>query len=248
MGIEIFVENYSNFTEVEKKIAKDILTNPENFTNSSAATIADQLYISKTSLINFAKKLGFQGFSELKYFVKSQLNTSEDKKEKDFDILVSNLQTEFEKSIKLIDETLIKEFCEYITQSNRLYIASRGASKQFAQLFCNRLNMLGIPSIFIDDFNLINVLKDHLTENDTVLLISLSGKTKILVSFAEYILSSSAKLISITGFNNNPIQSLSHHHLSFYSDVTDTAYKDIHSRLGMQMVLQLIVDYIYNKS
>src|SRR5699024_11982638 len=74
------VDNFNDLTEVERKIAESILENPELFIDHSVADIADKLYVSKTSIINFAQKMGFQGYSELRYFIRSAVENEDDTK------------------------------------------------------------------------------------------------------------------------------------------------------------------------
>ncbi|MGO4938296.1 MurR/RpiR family transcriptional regulator [Fundicoccus sp. Sow4_H7] len=245
MGLELIVSKYEEFTETEKKIAQHILKNPNLVSVSSAAEFAEEIFVSKTSVINFAKKLNFDGYSELKYFIRSNLSidTSE-AQPMTYDYIFQSLRDEVDKTLQLLDEKLIAEFCSQLLQSKNLYVASRGASKSMGKTFCTNLHMLGISAIFIEDFNLIKVLQNRLTDQDTVLLISLSGKTQILQDFANYALTNNSNLLSITGFNTNPIQRKSKMHLSFYSPITDTKFRDLHSRLGLQLVLQFIIEYL----
>ena len=104
--------------------------------------------------------------------------------------------------------------------------------------------MLSIPAVFIDNFNLINVMKSHIGPNETIIIISLSGETKILQDLAKFSKINKSKLLTITGFHLNPIQELSDYALNFYSDIRDTKYRDIHSRIGMQVIINLIINKI----
>lgn len=246
MGLERIVEVYTQLTETEKRIAESILGNPKLLSESSSSEYADQLFVSKTSIINFAKKIGFDGFSELKYYVRNHLLSINQSKKKamTFSNIQHRMADEVIKTSQLIDEEHLKEFCMQLLHSRRLYVASRGASKLPVRSFCNSLHMLGISAIFIEDFNLIKVLKDSLSKEDTVLLVSLSGQTQILQDFANYALLNQCKLLSVTGFNHNAIQEKSDLHLSFFATTTDTTHRDVYSRLGMQVVLQTIIEYI----
>ncbi len=240
MSLDILIKNYSKLTKSEKEIAHYISLNQDDVINLTSSELSEKLYVSKTTLINFCKKIGFEGFAEMKYYLKSN---QEDYTEKfsESNSIKADLLYEVKKTLEILDDDRVLEFCENIIVSKNLYIASRGASKQIAISFCNNLNMLGIPAIFIDNFNLINVMKNHLSYKDTVIVISLSGKTKILLDLSKMAKINGSKLLTITAFHSNPIQNLSDNSLNFYSSTMDTSYRDIHSRVGMNIVCSCII-------
>ncbi|WP_158679131.1 MurR/RpiR family transcriptional regulator [Anaerococcus marasmi] len=240
MSLDILIKNYSNLTKSEKEIAHYISINQEDVINTTSSELAEKLYISKTTLINFCKKIGFEGFTEMKYYLKSNQEDKIEKHNRD-NSTKDEILNEVKKTLEILDDEKVLEFCENIIASQNLYIASRGASKQIAISFCNNLNMLGIPAIFIDNFNLINVMKNHLNHKDTVIVISLSGKTKILNELSKITKINGSKLLTITAFHSNPIQNVSDNSLNFYSNTMDTSYRDIHSRIGMNIVCSYII-------
>lgn len=244
MSLEVFVKNYHKFTENEKKIVSYISSNLEEVAESTSRELSEKLYISKTSLINFCKKLGFDGFAEMKYFIKSYLDNIQNDNEVSNENIKDKLMNEVKKTLELVKDESIEEFSKQIIEAHSIYVASRGTSKQVAISFCHSLNMLGIPAVFIDNFNLINVMKSHIGPNETIIIISLSGETKILQDLAKFSKINKSKLLTITGFHLNPIQELSDYSLNFYSDIRDTKYRDIHSRIGMQVIINLIINKI----
>lgn len=244
MSLDIFIKDYNNLTEIERKIVTYISSNEEEVINSTTRELAEKLYISKTTLINLCKKLGFEGFLEMKYYLKQDSLEEENEKQNFNSNIKEKLYNEVEKTLELLDDQKVEGFSKEIINSDNLYVASRGTSKQVSISFCNNLNMLGIPAIFIDNFNLINVMKNHLGAKDTIVIISLSGQTKILRDLAKFSKVRNSKLLTITGFHANPIQNLSDYSLNFYSDITDTKYRDIHSRIGMNIVFSLVINKI----
>ena len=64
--IETIAENRNQYTKTERLIADYIINNVLIFTVSSIGGVAEELGISKTSLIRFAKKAGFDGYLEFR--------------------------------------------------------------------------------------------------------------------------------------------------------------------------------------
>jgi|SRR5690625_1091996 len=239
------VDNFNQLTEVERKIAENIVEKPELFIHHSVADIADNLFVSKTSIINFAQKMGFQGFSEMRYFIRATLEDEEKAaKMSTFEEVNQHLAREVQKTFELIREKDLILFCEQIQQAQTLYILARGITKQYATALSMQLRTMDIIAIFVDDYNLIKTLPNTLKENDTVLIISLSGKTEILVEFTNRAMAKKSKILSITSFGNNPINQMSDYSLNFYSDDIEEKYRELDSRMGMHVVLQQVIEYL----
>lgn len=239
------VDNFNDLTEVERKISESIIENPELFINHSAAELADKLYVSKTSIINFSQKMGFQGFRELRYFIRSTIeNEVNTERLSTFEEVNHHLSREVQKTFELIQEGNLITFCKQIVDAKTLYILARGITKQYATALSMQLRTMDIIAIFVDDYNLIKTLPNTLKENDTVLIISLSGKTDILVEFTNRAMAKKSKIMSITSFGNNPINHMSDYYLNFYSETIVEKYRELDSRMGMHIVLQQIVEYL----
>lgn len=239
------VDNFNDLTEVERKISESVIENPELFISYSVADIADKLYVSKTSIINFAQKMGFQGFSEMRYFIRSAIEDETNKRRlSTFEEVNHHLSREVQKTFELVQERDLITFCRQLVQSKTLYVLARGITKQYATGFTLQLRTMDIIAIFVDDYNLIKTLPNTLKEEDTVLIISLSGKTDILVEFTNRAMAKKSKIMSITSFGNNPINQMSDYYLNFYSETIVEKYRELDSRMGMHIVLQQIVEYL----
>lgn len=244
MSLSRLVNNFNALTEVEQKIAESIIKTPEVYTNRSAADVADSLFVSKTSIINFAQKMGFEGFSELRYYIQTTLNEENQNHLSTFDEINSYLYREVQKTFELVREEDLIAFIKQLKEAKTIYVLARGITKQYATAFTLQLRMLDFIAIFVDDYNLIKTLPNTLKAEDTCVILSLSGKTDILVEFTNRALAKSSKILSITSFGNNPINQMSDFTLNFYSDTTVQKYRDLDSRTGLNIILQQIIEYL----
>lgn len=244
MSLSRLVNNFNSLTEVEQKIAESIIATPEIYINRSATDVADELFVSKTSIINFAQKMGFQGYSELRYYIQASIEDDNYQHLSTFEEINTHLSREVEKTFELIREQDLITFIDQLKDANTIYILARGITKQFATAFALQLRMLDIIAIFVDDYNLIKTLPNTLKEEDTCIILSLSGSTDILVEFTNRAMARNSTIMSITSFGNNPINQMSDYSLHFYSDTTVQKYRDLDSRMGLQIVLQQIIEYL----
>ena len=148
MNLSRLTQGYDELTDLEKKIVEYIMNNPKMIQDSPASEIAEILYVSKTSIINLSKKLGFEGYSELRYYVKDYL-ASKGKNNNDlsYDTILDNIHTEITKTISLQSEENINKIVNRILSSRIVYVVGRGASEPIANLLSSRLALLNIKAI-----------------------------------------------------------------------------------------------------
>src|SRR5699024_12659598 len=69
-----FLNNYEDMTESERKVLNYVVNNREVIPMMKINDLAEAIYVSKTVIINFAQKLGFSGFGEMKYSINHIIN------------------------------------------------------------------------------------------------------------------------------------------------------------------------------
>jgi len=217
MKLEKLTGSYGQLSSLEKKVVEFMASSPEEVVKMTARDLSEKLFISKTTIINLCKKLGFEGYTELKYYLKS--SSEEEKKvwkeieEVSFSEILRNLREEAKKTLDLKREEN------------------------------TRLAMLKIRTIFVDDFNLIDNIKDHIEPDEAVLLLSLSGNTKRILDIAKGARIRGAKVLVITGFSDNKVEKYADSVLYAYAKTTDTEVNDLISRVGMHLTLQILLTY-----
>lgn len=238
-------ENYDKLTDLEKKIIEYIVSNPQDVLYLTANELAKKIYVSKTSIINLSKKLGFDGYSELRYYVKHHIESQENlKKLPSFNDILLNIYDEVNKTLSLQNEENIKSIVEVIRNSRAVYIIARGASMPLADLFCSRLALLKIKSIFISDLNLIDVISENLSKGETLILMSLSGETQKIKTVAKQARALGIDVIALTSFSNNSLQKIANYKMFCFADNTETKYNDLVSRVGLHVLIQILISYL----
>ena len=211
------LQNYSKLTEIEKKIFHYIVENAKEIQTQTAKEIAERNFVSKTTVINVAKKCGFQGFSDFKYYLLYH-----------------------QAAVQPTDEKTLAEAAGIILTSRLIYIFGAGLSGQIAAMLENLLLKQGVKALFVRDGNNIATITAGGHAEDAVLLLSLSGRTEKLVEMAKKAKIKGMKLISITAFSDNEIQAMADIRLYSYAGISDTKTNDTLSRLGMHLIICLL--------
>lgn len=108
----------------------------------------------------------------------------------------------------------------------------------------SRLAACKIKSIFISDINLINAVIENVLDNEMIIFLSQSGTTRTIVDVALKANLMGIETVAITSFGKNELQKYCTNNLYFYANETDTKKNDVISRVGMNIVTQLLIEYI----
>ena len=126
--------NYDKMNATEIKILQYIIKNIDEIQKITVKELSQRLFVSKTTIINRAKKLGYEGFSELRFFLK---NISERKTENqeeyipeknDVNDIFEEMSHEINRTLMIQDREEIEEVVKKIIKSRIVYIISRGGS------------------------------------------------------------------------------------------------------------------------
>jgi len=248
MNLKRITNSYNELSVLEKKIVEYLSNHPEDVINMTSRELADTLYISKTTVINLAKKLGFDGYTELKYYLKNQIHHQDDPKESQEDMLFKNIindiSEEATKTLSIQNEDNVRHIVKILMESKTVYVISRGASKPFGSYLSSRLAMLKIRCILVDDLNLIDILSEHIEPDESILLISLSGNTKSIVDISKAAHIKGSKVMVLTSFSDTKVQKNSDVTLYCYAKNTETKHNDLISRIGIHILIQVILQYM----
>jgi len=114
--------NYDKMNATEIKILQYIIKNIDEIQKITVKELSQRLFVSKTTIINLAKKLGYEGFSELRFFLK---NISERKTENqeeyipeknDVNDIFEEMSHEINRTLMIQDREEIGEVVKKITK------------------------------------------------------------------------------------------------------------------------------------
>lgn len=240
--MEKLAKLYSTLTNSEQKAFTYIYNNRDLVMKMKINDLAKETFTSKTVIINLSQKLGFEGFSDLKYFLKTaKIEGSNKNIVNDIEF---KLKENMEKTFHVTRDKIYKEVSEEIISAKTVYVFARGTSKAAGYYLNHMLLTIGIKCVFVKDYNLIPLVSDTLTSDELVILISLSGATEKILEVANRSKINGARSIAITSFGSNELAKISDNSLYFVSDDVETKFNDSISRMGMFVVIEILVNTI----
>ena len=179
---ELVAQNYEALNDNDFYIYQYIVHHQKEVQKMTIYELAEQCNISHTSILRFAKKLGLDGFGELKVYLKWELN-----RKKSFDRdKVSLIVGEYNDIINDLLHKDMEELLEKIHNAKRVYIyATEQAQYQVAQEMKREFIHSGKLMVVVDglaelDFLLMQALKD-----DFFIIISQFGDNESAVCLAK---------------------------------------------------------------
>ena len=232
---------YRDLTNTEKEVLHFILENEEFVSNTTSRQIAERCNVSKTVIINVTKKMGFEGFSEYKYYLKNQIHKKQKNSTIDF---VNDTMDNLSKTLLLNQQNQINDCVDKINKAETIYVLGRGSSKFMASYLTHQLITLNIKASVVSDYNHFGVIAKTMGENDLMIALSLSGETTITVNTAKIASMRKREVISITAFSNNSLAYFSDNNIYFSSTDVDTKTDDTVSRTPMLFVIELLINKV----
>lgn len=240
--MENLAKLFNKLTNSEQKVFTYIYYNQQKVMKMKITDLAKETFTSKTVIINLAQKLGFEGFSDLKYYLKSNINSE------DTINIMEDLQYELKQNIEktfiVAEGDLYKRISEKVIKAKTVYVFARGTSKAAGYYLNHLLLTVGIKCIFVKDYNLLTLVSKTLEDGELVILISLSGNTTKILEVANIAKVRGSEVIAITSFGNNELSKISDYTLHCVSNDTETKDNDSISRISMFIVIEMLINSI----
>lgn len=243
-------EAFSSYTQKEKLIAAYILENQEEVLRFSAQLLGEKTKTSAAAIIRFSKKLGYQGFSELKVSLARSssvdtldLNDVLDDQD-NMDTLIkksrqSNLRT-IETTYDLLNIDDINRAVELLDKAKTVYLFGVGGSGVVCSDFQYKLMRVGKKVIFCKDIHVQLMFATAINEDDVIIAVSYSGKTKEILTASRWAKKYNVPIIAITQFGTSSLSKLATISLGIPSEEKELRIGAISSRISSLVITDLL--------
>ncbi|MDT8717873.1 MurR/RpiR family transcriptional regulator [Clostridium sp. 19966] len=250
MGCLYKIKSFKNFTKTEEKLAKYITENVNGIIYDSVQDIAAKADISPAAVIRFSKKLGYNGFAELKIDLAKD-NTEEVPLFSEKICQKDSLKTIVKKSkasdasaveqtYKLLRIETLNDAVQAMKNAKRIYLFGIGSSGICCYDLAQKLSRVGYNAVFYNDFHIQLAASNYISKDDVALAVSYSGNTKEINVAMEYAKDQGATTISITQFTKSPLLKFSDLALYIPSQEKDLRLGAVSSRNASLILTDLL--------
>lgn len=208
-----------SLTKTEKKVAEYFLTPRSMKKDVTINHVSELLSVSPALIVKLAKKLGYNGFKELKQellVVENEKKYSPDQQLSPNDDCAQIVQKVLRNSINALQEVLsfsnvpnIEQAAKTIVNGKKVTILAVGGTSIIAEDFHHKLLRIGIHSYVPKDYHMMIMAASLMTPDDVVLAISHSGQTIDLLDAVLEIKKTGASIITITNNYHSKLTRLS---------------------------------------
>ena len=177
------------FTKSEMIIMKYVVAHLDVISSYPIATVAEKCKVSKSALLRFCQKCGYEGYSEFKYEISRYLQSviQVDTDDKDTTSRLLNLYSQqIQELNKTVSDQKFNELADIIIHSNKIKIYGIHETGLSAQYLAYRLATLGIDSEPVNDSGNLAEKASFSKEGDLNLFLSLSGNTTVILDGLAY--------------------------------------------------------------
>lgn len=203
----------------DKLIAEFLLKHPEQVKQLSSPELAKAVGVSQSTIVKFSQKVGFSGFSELKVKLYEGNMTYQPSSRKaihgsisrsdDMPVVMDKLllskQTSLERTLLLNDDENIKHATLMLHHARKIQIAGVGASSLVAKDLSYKLMKIGHAVHCEHDAHIQVANASALNENDVLIALSYSGRSREILRVAQIAKGRKAKVITISQLAPTPL-------------------------------------------
>lgn len=236
------INNAQNkLTSTDFSVLNYLMAHKQEIQEQSIHDIAEAVYVSSASIVRLAKKLDFSGFSEMKYYMKSEL---EDNSE-EFESSISLLKQDIQDTLNLISEQNLQPICQQIKDANRIFCYGTDWGEKNAASYLTR-NFIACD-IFMHQFPSITEFLwtlDQIKEDDLVIILSFSGDNEDLKRLIPLLKVKNVPIFSITPLSGNFLASEATYRLYYKATQLDIS-KTNETEYNFYSSLNVLIDFLF---
>ncbi len=233
----------------EQKVADYVLENPSDVIHMRIVDLASEANVSEPTVVRFCRALHYDGFQDFKLtlaqglasnanFEQFSLNSKDtvsEFKQKIFDSTVGNMMRVREE----LDANTLEEAINAIASTNRLELYGFGASAPVCNDAQHKFHRLKIAASAYSDPHMQMISATTLTEQDVVIAISQTGRTKDLLHAVKLVKDAGVTVISLCP-SNTPLSDLAS--IAIHIDLEED--KDLSTLMSSRVVHLVVIDVL----
>lgn len=244
----IMNKHYSELSENDLEIIAFIIKNKTSVQNMTIVELAKLTLTSKSTILRLTKKLGFSGYSEFKYHLRSKKNKEAADLKK---VTFSELQNQDEEiTKKLFQQTDTEPILTALKNANRIFCYGTGWGQQdVLSDFRRSLVVLNKFPIVLKSLRELEItVNQSIAEDDVVIILSLSGDIIEAEKLINTLVLKQVPILSVTSLRNNNIASKATFNLYFQTTPVNLNGEEIYSFFPVYTIFDLLyrayVDYV----
>ena len=221
-------DHYQDLPKRLQSVAVFAMHNPDVIALNTIASISDQVGVTPSTMVRFAKSIGYQGFSDMQIVFQEsmrhvpqpyseRLNSMQRSADREQTVLSHFTHAAAASISRLeqnVDESALLKASKQLAQARMVYIAGQGRAEPVVAYLHYTLVKLGVQSVVLSGMPHSMADKARMLETDDVLLaISFSPYTANTRELVDICLLNNTKVVALTDSTLSPIARADDFHL-----------------------------------
>lgn len=206
---------YDSLKTAEKKAVDFLLEQPEEVQNLTIVDFASQAGCSEATIVRLSKRLGYEGFPELKADFSSCDANGDDfeyegiSKHDDYTTIVRKVFDAtiiaLKDTVEIMDTAAYDQAVTALLGAHKILWCGLGDAALVAMEACQRFVRIGERSMVSQDPDVELIMSSQLEPDDVLIAISHSGKSRPVLDSVKIAQKTGATIIAITNFPISPL-------------------------------------------
>lgn len=237
-----------SLSDGELSILRFVYEHIEDVLHMSIQELSAKVAYSTSTILRFTKKLGFSGFAEFKYALRSEVQEDDAQKPKTQEvlsnrILMDNLYTDMEGTSKLIANEQLERMFHYLDSEDPIYLwAPGGVTSILIDYLEKLLFAIGRQNVYrMESSKMGEHIIRMLDKHNILFVISTTGAFAPTMRLVKLANMNDIPVISITPYTNNTIANMATLNFRFFANQRENKGAEYTSRLPVFYILDMIV-------
>ncbi|RGZ00979.1 MurR/RpiR family transcriptional regulator [Clostridium sp. AM58-1XD] len=216
---ELVGQKYDTLNENDLRIWKYILRHKEACKKMAIQDLAAACNLSHTTILRFARKLGLEGYSELKLYLKWDDESTDGIGQNEITLCCEDI----EQTMSYLRKRDCSDIFDLFEQSERIYAYGTGqVQKSAAEEMKKNFIFMNKQIVNLDGEAEMKIMLNYCGPRDLYFLLSHSGENPFILNIAEQLKKKGSRTISVTRVGNNSLSRICDISLFFYNHLVKT--------------------------
>ena len=213
--------------------------------------LAEKCKCSEATIVRFSRKIGLEGYQDLKIALASESKTTvstsisaDDTAIQMFDKACNEIYCSLELTKKALDPDALAVAADAICKAGKIALFGLGNSASVALDASHKFIRAGLNATACSDNHMQMIVASHLAERDVAIGVSHSGSSKDIVEALKVAKEHGATTIAITNVGKSPIDKVSDVVLHTSSAETDYTILALNSRIAQLAIIDTLYYYV----
>lgn len=242
MRLEELINRHKNFSDTDFLLLEYIMSAKTKVTEMKTSDLAEATFTSPASVTRLAKKLGFSGFNEFKFFLKNDLKEQSATKKASWELLKNDI----EQTLNIITDTNLQPFSDLIQNAHKVFVfGTDWGERNAAEFLIRNFLAVGIHMIQIPSVTELRWIAENAHPADLIIIISFSGENKDVTEISQILRLRKTSVISVTPLTKNYLSNLTPYNLYYQTTDLPELGIDPHAEYNFFTPLHILLDALF---